>query len=229
MVSPAATELRDQCKEANAPCLMIKTLSHRRLQFATRWLAGRDIRLRGIFEQYGYPPLWQRPVGFGTMVHIILEQQVSLASANATYDRLRQELAGSVTFGGILAIEDVRLRELGFSKQKLRYVKLLAERTQAGFSFEALAGLADSQVRDQLMQHPGIGRWSADIYLSECLLRCDILPPGDIAMQEVYRQLHGLSERPSHEQFEAETQHWRPWRSVATRLLWHYYLSAKKR
>lgn len=204
-----------------------KTLTPRRLQHATRWLAQRDGQLDLIFQTYGYPPLWHRPPGFSTLVHIILEQQVSLASANATFARLQTELSGTITPTGIMSLDNNRLRALGITRQKSHYIRLLAENTHAGFSFESLASQTDETVRAQLTQHKGIGNWTADIYLSECLLRCDVLPPGDIAMLEVYRVLHDQPERLDPEQFEASTQHWRPWRSVAGRMLWHYYLSVK--
>ena len=94
--------------------------------------------------------------------------------------------------------------------------------------FETLATLPDDAVRAALKQFKGIGDWTADIYLSECLLRPDILPKGDIAMQEAFRVLKVLPKRPDHAEFERETQHWRPWRSVGTRMLWHFYLCERQ-
>lgn len=206
---------------------MYQQLTIRRLQYATRWLSRRDAQLRKIFSSYGYPSLWNRPPGFSTLVHIMLEQQVSLASAQAAFERLEFQLAGSVTPTALLSLSDLQLRRVGFSRQKARYARLLAQRTLEGFCFEALQQLPDYDARESLMQHTGIGRWTADIYLSQCLLRCDIFPAGDIALQEAFRRLHGLEQRPSYDDLEAATQRWRPWRSVATRLLWHYYLSDK--
>lgn len=207
---------------------MYTQLTVRRLQYATRWLSRRDAQLQMIFHRYGYPPLWDRPPGFATLIHIMLEQQVSLASAQAAFERLKLQLAGSVTPAALLSLSDSQLRAVGFSRQKTRYARLLAQRTLDGFCFAALQQLPDHDARQCLTQHTGIGQWTADIYLSECLLRCDIFPPGDIALQEAFRKLQGLEQRPSHDDLEAATQHWRPWRSVATRMLWHYYLSDKK-
>src|SRR6056297_315165 len=105
----------------------ILTLTERRLQYACRWLAEREPVFRLVLDQYGYPGLWHRPPGFSTTVHIILEQQVSLASANATFRRLQVRLDDQVTPAGILAMQDSEIKELGFTRQKCRYVRLLAE------------------------------------------------------------------------------------------------------
>jgi DNA-3-methyladenine glycosylase II len=202
------------------------TLTPARLRFATRWLAENDADLKRVFEAYGYPKLWNRPPGFSTMVHIILEQQVSLASANATFGRLTSKLDGTVTAERFLTLTEADLKELSFTRQKTLYTRLLAEQVASGdFSLDALEVLPDDLVRESLTKHKGIGNWTADIYLSECLLRCDILPRGDVGVQEAIRVLKGLEQRPSHESLEAITDHWRPWRSVGTRMLWQFYLN----
>ncbi len=144
----------------------IVTLTPARLRFATRWLAKRDSSLHRVFESYGYPSLWNRRPGFSTTVHIILEQQVSLASANATFQRLECKLGGAVTPRGLLQLTDEELRELGFSRQKILYTRLLAEKVASEvFVFDSLALLSDDLVRQALTQHKGIGNWTADIYL----------------------------------------------------------------
>lgn len=205
-----------------------KPLTIRRLRHACRWLAERDSSLAKVLDTFGFPPLWNREPGLATMIHIILEQQVSLASANATFRRLQSRLSYEITPANFCSLADCELRELGFSRQKILYAKSLAESLHENrFSFQSLEPLDDDQAKTHLMQHKGIGHWSADIYLSECLLRPDILPRGDIAMQEAFRVLKNLDQRPSHEEFEAMTQHWRPWRSAGTRLLWHFYLKGQ--
>jgi len=205
------------------------TLTPARLRFASRWLAGQDAELKRVLDEYGYPDLWNRVPGFSTAVHIILEQQVSLASANATFLRLETKLGGSVTAAGLLKLTEREHKELGFTRQKLLYSRLLAEQVVSGdFSFEPLSQLPDEDVHEALTKHKGIGNWTADIYLSECLLRCDILPRGDIGVQEAFRVLKGLPQRPTHEELERMTEHWRPWRSVGTRMLWLFYLSRRK-
>lgn len=204
---------------------MIQQLDENKLREATHWLAERDKGLALVLETYGYPPLWARTASFSTLVHIILEQQVSLASANAAFTRLQACLPPIVTPEGLLSLDDGTLRDIGFSRQKTLYTRHLATALVNGqFDLEALSDLPDEEVRNQLKTLKGIGDWTADIYLSECLLRTDILPKGDIAMQEAFRVLNDLPKRPQHDYFEANTQHWRPWRSVGTRMLWHYYL-----
>ena len=207
----------------------IPTLTPARLRFASRWLAEQDTELKRVLDEFGYPGLWSRNPGFSTTIHIILEQQVSLASANATFHRLESKLEGSVTAAGLSKLTEEELKSLGFTRQKILYSRLLAEQVVSGnFSFEPLANLPDEAVREALTKHKGIGNWTADIYLSECLLRCDILPKGDIGVQEAFRVLKGLSNRPTHEELERMTDHWRPWRSVGTRMLWLFYLNRGK-
>ena len=203
---------------------MIQKLDENNLKEAAHWLAGRDNGLARVLRQYGYPPLWSREPGFSTLVHIILEQQVSLASANAAFRRL-QELLGAVHPEALLALDDEAMRAIGFSRQKMGYTRHLAREVMAGhLRLPELSVLPDESVRATLKQLKGIGDWTADIYLSECLLRPDILPKGDIAMQEAFRVLNNLPARPVHEFFVEQTEHWRPWRSVGTRMLWHFYL-----
>lgn len=207
---------------------MIQKLDENLLQEAANWLAERDEALHRVLRTYGYPPLWDREPGFSTLVHIILEQQVSLASANAAFRRL-QDLLQPVAPGAFLALDDEELRAVGFSRQKMTYARALAMALQEGqLDLSALETLPDEEVRRILKQLKGIGDWTADIYLSECLLRPDILPRGDIAMQEAFRVLKGLEKRPAHEEFLEFTRHWQPWRSVGTRMLWHFYLSERQ-
>ncbi|TNE66642.1 MAG: DNA-3-methyladenine glycosylase 2 family protein [Bacteroidetes bacterium] len=208
---------------------MIQKLNDKILREATHWLAERDIALNLVFQQYGYPPLWAREPGFSTLVHIILEQQVSLASANAAFQRLQEHL-GTVTPEVFIQLEDDTLRQIGFSRQKMLYTRTLATTLLDGrLDLESLEDQTDDEVRATLLQLKGIGNWTVDIYLSECLLRPDILPQGDIAMQEAFRVLKDLPERPKHETFTELTRHWRPWRSVGTRMLWHFYLCERRR
>ena len=224
-----ASRNRKEFKTIGTRAKAIPTLTPARLRFASRWLADQDVELKRVLDEYGYPDLWNRVPGFSTTVHIILEQQVSLASANATFKRLESKLEGSVTAAGLLKLTEEELKSLGFTRQKLLYSRLLAEQVVSGdFSFEPLSHLPDESVREALTKHKGIGNWTADIYLSECLLRCDILPRGDIGVQEAFRVLKGLQQRPTHEELERMTKHWSPWRSVGTRMLWHYYLNRRK-
>ncbi len=206
---------------------MIDKLNESSLLEASAWLAERDEALAFVLEKYGPPPLWAREPGFSTLVHIILEQQVSLASANAAFQKLKS-LIGTVAPGAFLLLNDEDLRQIGFSRQKTNYCRALAQTIADGrLDLDALHHLPDEEVRAEMVRLKGIGIWTADIYLSECLLRPDILPKGDIAMQEAFKVLKKLPGRPVHEDFERGTEHWRPWRSVGTRMLWHYYLEVR--
>lgn len=208
---------------------MIQKLDDNNLKEAAHWLAERDQAMARVLRQYGYPPLWNREPGFSTLVHIILEQQVSLASANAAFRRLQEQL-GAIHPEGLLGLDDESLRIIGFSRQKTGYARHLANEVASGrLNLPSLDSLPDDAVRQELKRLKGIGDWTADIYLSECLLRPDILPKGDIAMQEAFRVLNHLPARPAHEDFVEKTEHWRPWRSVGTRLLWHFYLCERKK
>lgn len=208
---------------------MILKLDEKNLRESSHWLANQDEALAFVLEKYGYPPLWSREPGFSTVVHIILEQQVSLASANAAFLRLK-EILKKVTPSSFLSLDDATLRAIGFSRQKTAYARALAEAILSKtFDFEQLELLPDEEVRIAMKRLKGIGDWTADIYLSECLLRPDVLPKGDIAMQEAFRVLKNLEKRPAHEDFEHATRHWRPWRSVGTRMLWHFYLCERRR
>ncbi|HNE29415.1 MAG TPA: hypothetical protein PLW66_09615 [Saprospiraceae bacterium] len=207
----------------------IDRLDEQNLKTAVDWLATRDEALEKVFKLYGYPPLWARTPSFSTLVHIILEQQVSLASANAAFNRLGEYL-GDITPGNLLALDDPALRQIGFSRQKTQYVRDLAHHLVDGrLDLDALVQASDEAVRHALTRVKGVGVWTADIYLSECLLRPDILPKGDIAMLEAFRVLKGLPQRPLHPEFEQRTAHWRPFRSVGTRMLWHFYLCERKK
>lgn len=207
---------------------MIQKLDDNNLKEAANWLAERDRSLERVLLQYGYPPLWYREPGFSTLIHIILEQQVSLASANAAFRRLQERL-GDIRPDNLLDLDDNTMRTIGFSRQKMQYARHAAQEILTGqLHLQALEVLSDDSVRTTLKRLKGIGDWTADIYLSECLLRPDILPKGDIAMQEAFRVLNNLPKRPTHELFVEQTQHWRPWRSVGTRMLWHFYLCERK-
>lgn len=197
-------------------------VTHKTLQHAVETLAERDADLARIYAKHGPPPLWAREPGFPTLVHIILEQQVSLASAKAAFDRLNAAI--KLTPQNFLELGDAELLAVGFSRQKMRYVRLLARSILDGFDVGELEKLDDAQVRARLTAHTGIGDWTADIYLLMALGRPDVWPVGDLALQVAYQKIKGLPERPTGEAFEAVGKDWRPLRSVAARLLWHHYL-----
>jgi len=187
-------------------------------------LAERDSDLASVVAKYGRPPLWTREPGFPTLVYIILEQQVSLASARRLYERL-QETVRPFTPGRFLKLTESELRTLGFSRQKAHYTRLLAEAIQRRkLRLHTLHELEDQLAREQLLALKGIGPWTADIYLLSALRRPDIWPIGDLALATAVREVKRLRARPSPERLEKMSVPWRPWRAVAARLFWHAYL-----
>ena len=190
-------------------------------------LAATDAGLAAILRQYGPPPLWAREAGFPTLVHLILEQQVSLASARAAFDRL-VAAANPLTPQAFLVLDDDQLLAIGFSRQKTRYARALAEALLAGrLDLAALADLPDDAVDRQLTALPGIGPWTASIYRLMVLLRPDAWPAHDIALAQSVAEMRGLAVRPSPEALATIGDAWRPYRAVAARMLWHRYLSVR--
>lgn len=197
------------------------------LAVAVRDLAAQDGVLGGIVGRFGPPPLWDRPAGFPTLVRIILEQQVSLASAAAAFGRLEARL-GSPTPAGLLGLTDDELLAIGFSRQKARYARALAAAIEDGtLDLEGLAALDDDAVDRELFAVPGIGPWTATIYRLMVLRRPDAWPASDIALAQSLADARGLDRRPSPEEMTAVAQAWRPWRAVAARILWHGYLETR--
>jgi DNA-3-methyladenine glycosylase II len=192
-----------------------------------RLLTERDEHLAGVVKTYGRPPLWVREPGFPTLVYIILEQQVSLASAKAAFDRLKAEIH-PLTPKGFLKLSDAELLRIGFSRQKTLYTRLLAESlVRRHFDLRYLQDLPDDSAHKMLVAFKGIGRWTADIYLLSALRRPDIWPTGDLALATAVQEVKHLRKRPSPEKLEALSAPWRPWRAVAARLFWHAYLSKR--
>jgi DNA-3-methyladenine glycosylase II len=191
-------------------------------------LAARDVDLAGILERHGPPPLWGRPPGFGTLVAIILEQQVSLASGAAALGRLRAA-AGAVEPGAVAALGEDGARAAGLTRQKARYVVGLAEAILTGrFDPDRLAVADDDAVRIALISLPGIGRWTADIYLVMALRRPDVWPDGDLALASAMRRARRLAGLPSAAEQREIAEAWRPWRAVAARQLWQAYLAGER-
>jgi DNA-3-methyladenine glycosylase II len=192
-------------------------------------LGRRDPAFAGIVERFGPPPAWRRDPGFATLLRIVLEQQVSLASAQAAFDRLRA-VVEPLTPGGFLLLDDAGLLTIGFSRQKTRYARALATAVLDGsLDLDALAGLDDERVDAALRTIPGIGPWTATIYRLMALGRPDAWPVHDIALAQAVAELWDLPARPSPEQMLGIAEAWRPWRADAARLLWHYYLSTPRR
>jgi DNA-3-methyladenine glycosylase II len=192
-------------------------------------LARRDEHLAAVLEAIGPPPMWARQPGFGTLIHIILEQQVSLASARAAYDRLL-ELGEPLTPARFLTYDDRALRAAGFSRQKTRYGRELAQAITSGsLRLRGLSRLDDTRARAALLAIKGIGPWTAEIYLLMALRRADAWPVGDLALALATQSVKRLAAIPTPAQLDALGAAWRPWRAVAARILWHHYLSRPRR
>lgn len=208
---------------------MVNQLTRRSLLNATRHLAARDSDLAAVVGAYGPPPLWAREPGFHTLIHIILEQQVSLASAKAAYDRLIVATGRPVP-ERFLALDDAELTRIGFSRQKAGYGRGLAEAILEGrLDLARLETLEDAQAKVQLTAIKGIGSWTADIYLLMVLRRPDTWPSGDLALASAVQRVKRLRHKPTPEKLQALGKAWQPWRAVAARILWHYYLSSPRR
>jgi DNA-3-methyladenine glycosylase II len=204
-------------------------LTRASLAEAVHELGSRDPDLAAIVSRYGMPPLWDRPPGFATLAHIVLEQQVSLASANAAFGRLRAAI-DPVTPHGFLTLDDRELLDIGFSRQKAAYVRGIAGAVASGgLDFDTLDLLGDEDVQRRLVSLKGVGPWTAHIYLIEVLGRPDVWPIADIALATAVAEAKGLARRPSPQELVSLGSAWMPWRSVAARILWLGYLGRRNR
>ena len=216
-------------RRQSRPEKLLKQLNHTSLKKAAKILASEHSELAFVYEKYGPPPLWGRPTGFATLLHIILEQQVSLASAKACFDKLAAHI-GDVTPENLLIVNDIDLKSIGFSRQKTAYARHLAEAIiEKRIDLDHLHTLPDHEVKATLIQLKGVGEWTSDVYLLMAMLRPDVMPRGDIALHAAYQKLTNADRRPSSDEFIAIAQKWQPFRSVAARLLWHFYLSEKRK
>jgi DNA-3-methyladenine glycosylase II len=192
-------------------------------------LARIDTHLNYIIRTYGYPPLWSRPNTFESLVHIILEQQVSLASALSALNKLRHYVQ-QITPARVLLLTEEEFRACYCSRQKTAYIKYLAEAILSGqIDLEAFEAMSDDEIRAQLTALKGIGNWTVDVYLMFVLRRTDIFPVGDLAAVNALKRVKGLPSQTTREDLISIASQWRPYRTVATMILWHYYLSAPRK
>jgi DNA-3-methyladenine glycosylase II len=206
---------------------MTAYLTEENFKQAIKELAIIDRDLALVIEKLGHPPNWTREAGFPGLVQIILEQQVSLAAAKAVFERLRQ-IVVPLTPENFLLFDDIQLKAIGFSRQKIQYSRGLANAIATGqLNLTQLATLDEITIRSQLKQLKGIGDWTVDIYLLMAMQRPDVFPKGDLALAIAIQKLKGLAIRPTPQELEIMSQNWRPWRAVAARILWHYYLNGK--
>ena len=209
---------------APTPC---RALTSQTLATATRELAARDRRLADIAARLGVPPMWGRRPGFATLVHIILEQQVSIAAARTLFRRLSTQLGG-IRPETVLAAGVEGLRGHGLTRQKSAYCHGLAARVAEGrLDLPSVARAAEARGRAALLEVPGLGPWSVDIYWLMALRRPDVWPQGDLALAVAMQDVLRLRNRPDRERQARIAGAWAPWRSVAARLLWAHYLAER--
>ena len=189
-----------------------------------RFLAGIEPRFAHALTLTGPLPLRRRKDGFAQLLSAIVSQQVSVAAANAIWARLKT--AGLTGPRKILWASDAQLRACGLSRQKIRYARALAE---SRLRYPALRDAPSDEVVATLIEVPGIGRWTAEIYAMFSLGRADVFAHGDLALQEAAKILFALPERPTERAIRQMAEDWSPWRSVAARILWAYYRVAKQR
>lgn len=183
-------------------------------------------KFQQIIDTYGHPSITTRPSGFIALSQLILEQQVSIASAKACYDKIESHLKG-FTPKLVLEVSDEELKACGVSRQKISYLKNLAlciEENQ--IDLESFHSKTELEIFTELIQLKGIGKWTAQVYLMFCLQKKDVFPIGDIAVQHTMRELF-LTE--TLEEMENHAENWKPFRSLATYLLWHHYLKKRNR
>ncbi len=207
---------------------MIHQFSKDNFQQRCNQLAKKDEHLKSILKQYGHPPMWSRPASFASLIHIILEQQVSLASAKAALEKLKEKI-GTITPEKVLLLSDAELRSCYFSRQKTMYARCLAEAiVTKKLNLKKLGAGTDDEIRMELKKIKGIGDWTVDVYLLFVLQRADIFPTGDLAMMNALKEIKKLPKNTSKEEIIQLAEQWRPHRSLATMLLWHHYIKTRK-
>ena len=186
-----------------------------------------DKDIDAVLQSVGYPTERRSDGGFPEFLRIIVGQQLSVKAARTIFSRLAAAL-NEMTPDGVMALSDAELRENGLSRQKIGYVRSLAEATSSGvFQPERLSSMDDDAAIGHIVQIKGLGRWSAQMYLMFHLGRPDIWPVDDLAVQEGVARLKRLSERPKPKEMEALSLPWQPHRSSVALLMWHYYANSE--
>ena len=202
-------------------------LNTERLSKAVMYLSKKDKDLDALYGADGVPPLWARRPGFTTLIKIILEQQVSLASAKAVYRKLERNIKPFTP----IRFEELGiayLKSLGITRQKSSYcINIAAAIIDDKLDFKSLNIMNDDDAKEMLKRIKGIGSWTADIYLLMALCRPDIWPSGDIALAKSMRKIKRLKSYPTYEKQVKIAKKWQPYRSVAARMLWQHYINNK--
>ena len=190
-------------------------------------LSEKDKTLKAIIDEYDLPPMWTRPAIFQSLILTILEQQVSLASAYSAFKKLKEKI-GFVTPKKILSLTDAELRACYFSRQKIIYARASATAiVTKKINLKKLALLTDEEIRTELKKIKGIGDWTVDVYLMHALQRSDLFPLGDIALVNSLKHVKQLHSKTTKEEMLAIAESWRPYRTIASMILWHAYIQRK--
>jgi DNA-3-methyladenine glycosylase II len=196
------------------------------MQQAIDYLSEKDTIFKTIIDQYGIPAIPSRPQGFETLALLILEQQVSIDSAKATYLKLRTKVQDFQP-QNLLLLSEEEYRNCGVSRQKTKYIKCLSEAIlDKQIILESLPNKTAQEVREELIKIKGIGNWTIDVYLMFSLQEKDIIPLGDVAVVNTIKELLDIQDK---QEMEIYAQNWAPYRSMATFLLWHHYLQKRNR
>jgi DNA-3-methyladenine glycosylase II len=206
---------------------MILQFSEKNFKNICDQLSKKDKHLKLIIKTHGHPPMWTRPATFQTLILFILEQQVSLASAYAAFKKLKQKI-GFVTPAKILSLSDAELRACYFSRQKIVYARCLATAVQSKqLNLKKLSTASEDEIRAELKKIKGIGDWTVDVYLMHALQRTDLFPLGDIALVNSLKEVKQLPHHTTKDEMLVIAESWRPYRTIASMILWHAYI--KKR
>lgn len=206
---------------------MIRQFSEKDFKSICNKLSKKDKHLKLIIDTHGHPPMWIRPATFQSLILFILEQQVSLASAYAAFKKLKQKI-GFVTPSKILSLPDAELRACYFSRQKIVYARELANAVKAKrINLKKLSLLPDEEVRAELIRLKGIGHWTIDVYLMHALQRTDLFPLGDIALVNSLKEVKQLQPHTTKEEMLVIAEAWRPYRTIASMILWHAYIQKR--
>lgn len=207
--------------------LIHTTFTSDNFQLLCDHLSKKDKHLAGIVKDHGYPPMWTRPGTFQTLILTILEQQVSLASADAAFKKLKAKI-GFVTPARLLKLSDEELRACYFSRQKIIYARELAKAIiSRQLSLKKLSVASNDDIRVELKKIKGIGDWTVDVYLMHALQRTDLFPLGDIALVNSLKEIKGLKPGITREEMLKIAEPWRPYRTIASMLLWHAYIQKR--
>lgn len=192
------------------------------------WCTGVEPKLEAVIREYDYPPLWYRKPDFATLILTILEQQVSLASAKAAYNKLVEKIK-TVTPENLLKLTDEELRACYFSRQKIQYSRILAnEIASEKLNIDKLNEMDEAAIRKILIKLKGIGNWTVDMYVLMSLHYSDIFPPGDLATIKAVYELELLPPEATKDEIIDYMKRFAPNRSVATYILWHFYIQKRK-